>query len=244
MFKSLLRSLRNNTLLGIMLVTPIIATVWIFDFLFNLATAWLPATAFPELSAIWGGYALKLLTQAAVLVALFLFGLMTRNFFGRNLYILGDRIMTRIPLVKRIYNAVQKISVAVFAQRRTLFKEVVLVEYPRKGVYSLAFVTSELGPELSGPVTADRQPGEPCVNLFVATSPNPTSGLMIMLPRSQVHPLNLSITDAMTFIMSAGTVQPHDPSQPQRSLLERLEAGLAEPDSPRKPRRSSYPGPS
>lgn len=233
MFKSVLKALRNNTLVGIMLVTPAIATVLVVNFLFRLATAWLPETAFPELAHIWNGYFLRLMTLVAVLVALFMTGLLARNFIGRRVYGVGDYLMARIPLVKRIYLAVQKISEAVLTQRKSMFQEVVLVEYPRKGVYSLAFVTAEVGPEIAGPIVQERQPGEPCVNLFIATSPNPTSGLMIMVPRSQIHPLDISVTDALTFIMSAGTVQPGTGVKPAATLLERLDAWLS--DSPPTP---------
>lgn len=234
MFKSLVKAIRYNMLVGLMLVTPIIATILIFNFLFHLATAWLPATAFPELAALWGGYLLRLLTLLAVLAGLFIIGLLARNIIGRRIYSLGDRLMTRIPLVKRIYISVQKISEAVIAQRKTLFQEVVLVEYPRKGIYSMAFVTSVLGAGLSAPVTTDRKPGEPCVNLFIATSPNPTSGLMIIVPRSQVYPLNMTVTEALTFIMSAGTVQTSEDQDAPRSLLDKLDLWLRENDLPQK----------
>ena len=226
MFKFIFKTLRNNTLVGMMIVIPVIATILIFNFLFRLATAWLPASTFPELAAIWSGYALRLLTLVAVLIALFLIGLLARNFIGRRVYALSDRLFARIPLVKRIYLAVQKISEALFAQRKSLFQEVVLVEYPRKGVYSMAFVTTEVVPSIAEPVVTDRVPGEPCVNLFIATSPNPTSGLMIIVPRSQVRRINISVTDALTFIMSAGTVQPGDAAIAKLSLLDRLEGWL------------------
>lgn len=234
MVKDLFKSVRNNVSIGVILVTPLVATILVFNFLFNLTTAWLPVAAFPRLAEIWNGYLLRLLTLGAILVALFLVGVLARNFFGRKLYNLGDRILTRIPLVRSIYNAVRKLSEALVTQRKTLFKEVVLIEYPRKGVYSMAFVTARTSPEMTAIVQAHSGRDEPCVNLFLATTPNPTSGFLLLAPRSEVINLDISVGDAMTFLMSAGAVPPTGNGAGGRlSLLDRIEELLsAEPSKP------------
>ena len=143
MLKKLFKSIRANILVGLFLAVPIVATVLVFNFLFKLATGWMmPSGLFPELETIWHGYLLRALYLIGLLHLFYIMGLLTRNFLGRRLYQLGDGVLARIPLIKGIYVSVRQISQSLFTQRKTLFKEVVLVQYPRRGLHSLAFVMS------------------------------------------------------------------------------------------------------
>ena len=225
MFKAVTKSFRSNVLVGLFLTVPVVVTLWIFNLLFRLATNWLPQDFFPGLRTIGHGYLLRLLTLVAVLLFFCIVGVLTRNLLGRRLYQLGDRLLASIPILRNIYVSVRQISESLFTQRKTLFKEVVLLEYPRKGLFSIAFVTAEVPRKLASHVAPGRD-DRSCVSLFIPTTPNPTSGVLILVPRAEVVPLNIPVTDALTFVMSAGAVAPGEQGQAHPLLLDRLEAWL------------------
>ena len=139
--------------------------------------------------------------------------------------------MARIPFIKGVYMPVRRLSESLFTQRNTLFKEVVLVQYPRKGLYSLAFLTAKVPSAIRQNMT-DKDSEETCVSLFIPTTPNPTSGLLIMVPKSEVVPLTMAVTDALTFIMSAGAVSPGEEEESSPTLLDKLELWLKRGDKP------------
>jgi len=242
MIKNVLKALRANILIGFFLTIPIVATILIFNFLFKLATDWLPKGHIPEYVVNYGkGYPLRVATLIAVLAALYLVGFLARCLIGRKLYQLGDRFITHIPVVKNIYIAIRQVSEALFTQRKTLFKEVVLIQYPRKGLYSLAFVTAEVPALLSIHMQSD---SSDCISLFIPTTPNPTSGLIILVPRSETILLEISVTAALTYVMSAGAVRPGSEQTDTSTMLDRLELWLkqgeesGDPPSPRLRRTS------
>jgi uncharacterized membrane protein len=219
-------SIRANILVGFFLTIPVVATVLIFNFVFRLTTSWLPKTILPDLQHVWNGYLLRLITLLATILILYLVGVLTRNFMGRRLYRLGDTLLARIPLIRNIYISVRQVSAALFTQRKTLFKQVVLIEYPRKGLYSLAFSTAEVPSAMTAQFPGI-EPGEACISLFVPTTPNPTSGVLLVVPRREVTPLHIPIADALTFVMSAGAVAPGENSNPGApTLLDKLESWL------------------
>lgn len=226
LFRGMARAIRANMLVGLFLTIPIVATILIFNFLLRLGTNWLPEGAFPGMRDIWGGYLLRALTLLIVLIFFYLVGLFTRNILGRRLYQFSDKILARIPFVKGIYISVRQISESLFTQRKTLFKEVVLVEYPRRGLYSLAFVTAHAPASVEQAMKEREDPDDPCVSLFISTTPNPTSGVFLMVRRSEVIPLKIPVSDALTFIMSAGAVAPGQDGSGRPTLLDKLEAWL------------------
>lgn len=229
MFTKFLRSIRANILVGLFLTVPVVATILIFNFLFKLATNWLPEDAFPELKTIWHGYPLRILTLLTILVVFYLLGLLTRNFLGRRLYLIGDKLLARIPFIKGVYLSVRRISESLFTQRKTLFKEVVLVQYPRKGLYSIAFVTASVPPSIARNLVGENT-DVPCVSLFIPTTPNPTSGILILVPRTEVMPLKIPVADALTFVMSGGAVSPGVQGDVRPTLLDKLEVWLKHGD--------------
>jgi len=213
------RSFRTNVLVGLVLSVPVVLTVVIVNGVFRFVTNRLV----PE--ALRGGpyeLAFRLAALVAVLIVLFLSGLLTRNFIGRRLYQLADRVLQAVPVINKIYVSVRQISEALVAQRQSVFQEVVLVEYPRRGIFSVAFVTAEVPPDIA----RELKEGEDCVALFVPTTPNPTSGMLILAPRSEVRRLPMSVADAMKLIISAGTAFPGESGPGQPNLLDRLEAIL------------------
>ena len=129
-------------------------------------------------------------------------GMLTRNLIGKKLIEFGDRIMARIPIFNRIYTAVQQISQAFLTKKGTVFRKAVLVEYPRKGVYAIGFLTSESRGEVQ-----ERTETEMC-NVFLPTTPNPTSGFLLLIPKNEITPLDMTIEEALKLVISGGTVVP------------------------------------
>lgn len=227
MFKKFFNNMKANTLVGIFLIIPIFVTILVFKFLFNLTISWLPKTTFSQFRSEWHTeIILHILTFLAMIVVFYCVGLLTRNIMGKRLYQLSDKLLASIPFVKGIYLSVRQISESLFTQRNTLFKEVVLIEYPRKGLYSLAFVTSLAPPSVARKMSGENANNE-CVSLFISTTPNPTSGVFILAARSEIIPLKMPVAHALTFIMSAGAVAPGEHGEIAPTLLDKLEAWLA-----------------
>ncbi len=221
------KSFRNNILVGLILVTPVVITIFIVNALFRLVTKWVIAFVPPHLLQEYP----DLLFQAAALVLVvfmfFFVGLLVRNFIGQKLYRLGDMVLGRIPIFNKIYLSVRQISEALVDQSQTLFKEVVILEYPRLGLYTVGFVTGSLPQTYRKYISAPESDGE-IVSVFVATVPNPTSGFFVFVPRSQLRVLPISVGDAMKLAISAGAVFPGvGPIDLRPTLLDKLETWLA-----------------
>ncbi len=232
MIKGIAKRIRANILVGFFLTVPIVATILIFNFLFDLATGWLPHSIMPEMRSTWAGQLLlQVVTLLAILIAFGLVGLLTRNIMGRHVFRFSDTLLARIPVIKGIYISVRQISESLFTQRKTLFKEVVMVEYPRKGLHSLAFVTARVPDDIASNLAKGRDRSE-CVSVFIPTTPNPTSGVLILLPRSETIPIDMDVAEALTFIMSAGAVSPGEKGRAAPTLLDKLEAWLRQADEP------------
>jgi len=232
LIRTIAKTLRNNILVGLILITPLAITVFVgnamFKFLTNNALFKFMANLLPE-SMRDSGYEMIIARIVALLIGLmilFLIGFFVRSFLGKQIYRVAEMVVERIPLFNKIYIWVRQISEAFLAQRQTLFKEVVLIEYPRKGIFSVAFVTAPVAPELGKIVPEATQ--EAFVSLFVPTTPNPTSGLMIIAPRADLTPLPISIADAMKLIISAGAVYPGTEVIDDRpTLVDKLEAWIS-----------------
>jgi uncharacterized membrane protein len=221
MLRRLSRGIRNNILVGLALVTPLGITILIANWLFVFVTN-VFLTAQLETS---GKQLLYRTASLLIVLALCLaIGFFARSFLGRRLYRIGDYLLARMPVINRIYVQVRHMSEVLISQRETLFQEVVLVEYPRRGLYSIGFVTAPVPGSLAAHMDGDAAPGA-FISLFIPTTPNPTSGLMIMAPREEVKPLAIEVPDAMKFVVSAGAVHPGDnPSGVRSDLLDKLEA--------------------
>src|SRR5574337_2106725 len=140
-----------------------------------------------------------------VLVILFVTGFIASNFFGRYLLGLGDDLLEHIPLVRSIYSTVKQISDTMFSNKGKAFRKVVLVRYPQKDTWSLAFLTSDTLGEIS--VKAPRE----LISVFIPTTPNPTSGFLILVPQEDVIELEMSVDEAFKMIVSLGVIVPPYP---------------------------------
>jgi len=138
-----------------------------------------------------------------LIIIIMITGAIATNYLGRKVVIYGDKIVNRIPLINRIYSAIKQISEAFFSSQREVFKKAVLFEYPRPGIYSIGFYTQDT----RGPVQ-EALP-EDVVSVFLPTTPNPTSGYLLFVPKREVVELELSIEEALKLIISGGAVVPN-----------------------------------
>lgn len=225
-----LATISNKIFIGLMLATPVMATVWIFNFILRLTTSWFPRKLFPHLDDLLNGYILQILVLILVLVFFYLLGTLAHNFFGKRLYKLADRLFSGIPIIKNIYTFVRQVCEWVARSRNTMFNSVVLVEYPRKGCYVIGLVTSATSPVITSKIPGpDGAPTE-CVNVFIATTPNPTSGFFLIFPKSETTPLDMDISDAINMIISAGAILPQKAANHGNdSMLDMIDSLITDP---------------
>ncbi|HEA46856.1 MAG TPA: DUF502 domain-containing protein [bacterium] len=203
--------IRGYFLTGLVAVLPLVVTIWIlyrvFLFIDNKLTIIIEPIIKPfKLSLLWPWVG-KGLTLLAIFVLLFLVGLFVRNVIGRRLLTWGEGLLYRVPIVRRIYPFIRQVSNALLGQKKRFFQRVVLVEYPRKGVYSLGFVTKEAAPEI------EKKAKKRLLTVFISTTPNPTSGVIMLFPEEDTIPLEMSVEEGMKLIVSGGTVIPPSESR-------------------------------
>lgn len=239
MATSVFKSIRTNILVGLILVTPLVVTAfvvnWLFTFITNRILIFLPKHLRDgDQELLWRFVALLL-----VLVTMFFIGLLVRNILGKRLYKLGDHLLTQIPLINRIYIAIRQIITSLFQQRKTMFQEAVLVEYPRPGIFSVGFVTAIVPPEVSRLIHTAR-PAEDCLSVFIPTTPNPTSGWLCMVPRSSVQKLEMTSGEAMRLVISGGAVFPgNEINTTPPSLIELVHELMHQETTPPAPSKSA-----
>ncbi len=198
------RRLRNYFLTGIVVIGPIGLTIWltlqIVGFIDNTVRTLVPARYENLLSSGIPG-----LGVVISVVGLMLVGFVTANFLGRTLIAYAEQLVDRMPVVRSVYGALKQIFETVLAQSSTSFREVVLVEYPRKGIWAMAFVTGETKGEVQ-----DITEGE-VVNIFLPTTPNPTSGFLLFVPRRDLVILQMTVEEGIKLVISGGLVAPPSP---------------------------------
>ena len=193
---------------------PIIATLWVVTFLFRLADRTLLLFPLPPGYQPEGlmGLALPALGAVFVFVALLLTGLLGTNLIGRRLLVWGGELLQHIPLVGSVYGGVKSFAESVFSQSSS-FRKVVMVEYPREGVWSLGFLTAEDVPEVT------QKTGEQHACVYISAALNATGGWLAILPRRQIVELDMSVDAAMKMIITCGVVVPPAPVQGRKPEL-------------------------
>lgn len=195
--------LQRYFLAGLVAVVPIGLTAlvvrWTVGFMDQLLLRLIPERYWPETLF---GFALPGVGVLATLLLILLAGMLVTNYFGHSLLRLSDWIMRRIPLVSGIYNLFKQVADTVLAADRQGFRKVVLVEYPRRGIWSVGFVTGVSQGEVQR-LTEQRM-----INVFMPTTPNPTSGYYILVPEADAMELNMSVDEAFKLIISGGMVAP------------------------------------
>jgi len=194
--------LRAYFFAGILITAPISITFYItwnfIDLVDSKVTPLIPAAYNPKQ---WGVPGIGLLLVAVVLT---LVGAITAGFVGRIWLRFTEWILSRTPVLNGIYSAVKQVFETVLAQKSNAFREVVLLEYPRKGIWTLGFVSGQTVPQLRPDQDQD------WVNIFVPTTPNPTSGFLLFLPRSDLKTASISVEDGLKLVISGGIVAPSE----------------------------------
>ena len=197
--RSLFKQLRRYLLTGIVVILPSVVTVWVLWNLFAFIDR-LPQKIPGQPFAGVPGVGIVMFFGVIILVGIF-----ATNIIGKRLISFAEKIMARIPFANRIYLAVQQISTAFLGSKRSIFNKAVLVEYPRKGIYSIGFVTSDAVGEVQYK-TAKRT-----VCVFVPTTPNPTSGMLVFVPQEDLIDLDMTTEDGLKLVISGGVVAPSYP---------------------------------
>jgi uncharacterized membrane protein len=200
------QDLKNDLIAGLLVVIPLATTIWlsttvaiwVIRFLTRFPKQLNPFTGLPPLL----GDVINLTVGFAVpLLGILLIGLMARNIAGRWLLDVGERIVQSIPLAGSIYKTLQQLLQTVLQDSKSRFRRVILVEYPRRGLWAVAFVT--------GTVISEEDPTSPMISVFIPTTPNPTSGWYAVVPEADVINLSISIEDAFKVLLSGGIVGPN-----------------------------------
>ncbi len=194
--RSLPKRLRRYVLVGLVIVAPVGVTVAVLRWLFVRIDSILGG---PLQQAF--GFQVPGLGLVVLLFLLLLVGWLVHLAAGRQLLNWWNKALSQFPLTARIYNAVSQIIQTVVGSRRRLFLRTVLVPYPTEGIWAIAFVTNDHSVEMSDII------GEPVVNVFVPTTPNPTSGFMLMVPKSKCLEVDTTVDEAMKLVISAGAVR-------------------------------------
>ncbi|NGP52141.1 DUF502 domain-containing protein [Thioalkalivibrio sp. XN8] len=216
----MLKTLRKYLVTGLILWIPLVVTFLVVRFLIGFVDRILLLLPEPLRPENLLGFSIPGLGLLLAVVILLFSGLFVTNFAGRRLVEIGDRIVARIPLVRGIYSSSKQVAETLFADHSTAFKRVLLVEYPRRGLWSMCFQTSDLEGEVQ------YRTAQQVVCVFLPTTPNPTSGYVLFVPRDELVALDMKVDEGLRFIISLGVAIPRWTSP------EAAKASLARPETP------------
>ncbi len=189
--------LRTYFFTGLLILFPLLVTAYIFWMVFSMIERFVS-----PLIAIVLGHSIPGLGFLLSIFLIVLIGLVGRNVIGRKLISFGEGILFKIPLVRTIYTTIKQIAEAIFTTNNYVFNRVVMLEYPRPGLYQLGFVTRGVSQELS--IKSNKQ----LINVFVPTTPNPTSGMLVLVPEEELISLQMTVEEGLKLIVSGGTLEP------------------------------------
>ena len=202
------KQIRSNILYGVFLLLPLVASIFIIVKLFHWMDSWIylviPQSLRRDIVPGMGVIVLFLGT--------YLLGLFARNYLGRRLLQIGNRILKKIPFFNKIYGVLKQVVDAVASPKKKVLDKVVLIEFPQKGSYCLAFVTSRENKAIS------KAAGSSMISVFLPKVPNPASGFLLYVPASKVVEVDMSMETALKLIMSAGVVTP-DKKEPSEDVV-------------------------
>lgn len=197
--------LRGYLLAGIVVIAPISITVYLTYIFFTFVDGQV-AKILPDewYSGVYTGPAIPGLGVLIALVFFMLVGWFATNFLGRVFIRIAEYFVDRMPIIRTVYGALKQITETIMASQSQAFREAVMLEYPRRGVWSIGFVTGSSKGEVQS-VTA-----EETINVFVPTTPNPTSGYLLFVPKKELVYLEMSVEEAIKLVVSAGIISPPD----------------------------------
>lgn len=215
--RGVMSRLRAYFLAGVLVTAPLgltgLLSWWFIDFVDEKITPLIPDRYNPETYLPFGIPGLGLLV---LLIAVTLIGALTAGLIGRWLLQTGERVLNRMPVVRSIYSAIKQIFETVLAQQSNAFREAVLVEYPRRGIWAIGFITGTTKGEVQNLTE------EETVNIFLPTTPNPTSGFLLFVPKTDVVPLGMSVEEAVKMVISGGIVTPPDRRSKKEQNISRV----------------------
>ena len=197
------RRIRNVFITGVLITLPIALTYFILQFLFKNLDSLSPVftKVLIDLGApIPEGYRIPALGLVITLLIVLAVGWFTTNFFGKRLILLGENIVEKIPFVRRIYKGSKQVVQSIAHADTRAFRKVVLIEFPRRGMLAIGFVTGEARGEVQENTCDD------VLNVFVPTMPNPTSGFLVFAPPEELTEIDMSIEDGVKYVVSGGIV--------------------------------------
>ncbi len=197
--------LRGYLIAGILVTAPISITVYLtwgfLNFIDSRVTKIIPETLYQDV------YGVTTLPGLGLIVALAFFiviGFVATNFMGRFFIRMAEYVVNRVPVIRTIYSAIKQIFETIMASKSQAFREVVMLEYPRKGTWSIGFVTGKTEGEVQRVTKADT------INVFVPTTPNPTSGYLLFVPKTELIYLDMTVEEGVKLVVSAGIITPPD----------------------------------
>ncbi|CAB3781574.1 hypothetical protein LMG28614_01293 [Paraburkholderia ultramafica] len=201
-------TLKSVFLTGLLVLVPLAITLWVLGLIIGtmdqtlllLPTSWQPERAI--------GYRLPGLGAVLTLAFIFVVGLLTQNFIGQKLVKWWELLVAHIPVVGPLYTSVKQVSDTLLSSSGNAFRKALLIEYPRRGSYTIAFLTGVPGGDVVNHLKEDY------VSVYVPTTPNPTSGFFLMVPKSEVIELDMTVDAALKYIVSMGVVAPSAPPAP------------------------------
>lgn len=204
--KSVTHSIRRVFITGLVISLPLVITIFVLKFLFESFDNLLG----PLVTSIMRGlgapmdpdYNVPGIGLVSTVALIFIIGLVSTHYMGRRLWEWGEAILTKIPIIRPVYVAAKQVIDTFSTNSSEAFRKVVIIEYPRKGVYAIGFITGSTTGEIK-----DRM-GIDLVNVFVPTTPNPTSGFLLLLPKAEVVELDMPVEDGVKMIVSCGLVTP------------------------------------
>ena len=204
---SLSRKFRNAFLTGLIIFLPLGTTIFVLNFLLGLFEEPVTKLAYElglkEESVFFGMETLLAVLGLLIgVLALTLLGFLSNYFLGRVFINLTEKILDKVPFLSTVYRSAKQIVETFGKENRAVFNEVVLIEYPRTGCYVLGFVTTEASTQI------EQSTGKKLTNVFVPTTPNPTSGFLLLLPRSDIYSLDMTVGEGMKMLISGGAVSP------------------------------------
>ena len=195
-------TMRKYFITGLLILVPLAITLWVLNLIvgtMDKSLLLLPMSWRPEAVI---GFAIPGLGTILTLLIIFLTGLATRNFIGNRVVSLWEAVLQRIPVFNTIYSSVKQVSDTLFSSSGNAFRKALLVEYPRKGSWTIAFMTGVPGGDVRNHLVGDY------VSVYVPTTPNPTSGFFLMVPRADTIELDMNVDEALKYIVSMGVVTP------------------------------------
>ena len=223
--RGIIARLRSNFLAGLIIVAPIGLTLYLIWTVVGWIDSWVwpfvpddyqPEQLINRYFRAEGAEQINVNVRGIGVVVFLIFtmlvGWVGKGILGRSFLRWGESIVERMPVVRSIYNGVKQIAETVFSQRDTSFDKACLIEYPRKGIWAIAFVSTAAKGEVKQKISDD----EEITTVFLPTTPNPTSGFLLFLPKANIKPLDMSVEDAAKLVISAGLVYPNskDPTEP------------------------------